>query len=553
MSLPTYEVFVRNAAYQRLDRLDDFSLAFVQRWNDVGTWTMELPADGVAAGLLDTSGGIVVNRDGSTIFSGRVTTRTRTITGVKYAGVDDNVLLADTLVLPTPDGPPYAEYYTDEDTASTVMRSLVQAQMASAARADRQISALNLETSDPLLGGSVLVRARFVSMLALLQELAVAPNAGGLRFWIAQSDDDPDQILFRIREATDRRSTVIFSKVLGTIEDYEDTWQAPTATYLYLAGGDDMDPDRTIVEGGSSSAELEAGRRIEVWQDARNTATEEEMRQTHAAALQSMAATRKVTVEVVQSDSLVWGTDYDLGDLVSVVDADSTTYEDVIREIEVKLTARDGARVTPLVGAVGTSNDSDSADGRVARAIDAVDARVSHLEKNWRMPAATISSIQNLPAGTVTNTMLDAAIKWNPGNIRLTAAASAATGWLLCQGQVLSQSTYNALYAAIGTAFNTGGEGAGNFRLPNFQQRFPMGADGSYTLGSRGGSMTIDTTHDHGGTTGVCDQNEDGRAGTPSGLVAADGHAHPISEDGNASQSVLNPYLAINYEIFAGV
>lgn len=49
------------------------------------------------------------------------------------------------------------------------------------------------------------------------------------------------------------------------------------------------------------------------------------------------------------------------------------------------------------------------------------------------------------------------------------------TGWLLCDGSAVSQTTYADLYSIIGTTFNTGGEGAGNFRLPDLKGRLPIG------------------------------------------------------------------------------
>lgn len=39
--------------------------------------------------------------------------------------------------------------------------------------------------------------------------------------------------------------------------------------------------------------------------------------------------------------------------------------------------------------------------------------------------------------------------------------------WLLEDGSVVAQTSYPELYAVLGTRYNTGGEGAGNFRLPN--------------------------------------------------------------------------------------
>lgn len=82
------------------------------------------------------------------------------------------------------------------------------------------------------------------------------------------------------------------------------------------------------------------------------------------------------------------------------------------------------------------------------------------------------------------------------GSLIMTGRSTAPTGYLLCDGSIVSQGTYAALFAAIGTAYNTGGEGVGNFRLPDLRQRFPLGkavsGTGS-TLGSYGG--TIDHTH----------------------------------------------------------
>lgn len=88
--------------------------------------------------------------------------------------------------------------------------------------------------------------------------------------------------------------------------------------------------------------------------------------------------------------------------------------------------------------------------------------------------------------------------------------AAAPTGWLLCDGSVVSQTTYAALYAVIGTAFNTGGEGVGNFRLPDMRGRVPVGKNTATfaTLGATGGAETVTLTaaqipsHTHSGTTG---------------------------------------------------
>lgn len=76
------------------------------------------------------------------------------------------------------------------------------------------------------------------------------------------------------------------------------------------------------------------------------------------------------------------------------------------------------------------------------------------------------------------------------------AGSTAPTGYLLCNGQSVSQSLYPNLYAAIGTTYGSG-TGGTSFNVPNLKQRFPLGkADGGTgaTLGGIGGE--VDHRHD---------------------------------------------------------
>lgn len=60
------------------------------------------------------------------------------------------------------------------------------------------------------------------------------------------------------------------------------------------------------------------------------------------------------------------------------------------------------------------------------------------------------------------------------GEIKMWTTVSAPTGWLFCDGSEVSQTTYAALYAAIGAdAFGT--DAGGNFFLPDFRGRIPVG------------------------------------------------------------------------------
>lgn len=94
------------------------------------------------------------------------------------------------------------------------------------------------------------------------------------------------------------------------------------------------------------------------------------------------------------------------------------------------------------------------------------------------------------------------------GSMMMYGGIAAPTGWLFCDGSVVSQATYANLFAAIGTAFNIGGEGAGNFRLPDMRRRTAVGAGGtgSVTLGNSvgnsGGTEDVTLTSSQSGFPG---------------------------------------------------
>jgi microcystin-dependent protein len=70
-------------------------------------------------------------------------------------------------------------------------------------------------------------------------------------------------------------------------------------------------------------------------------------------------------------------------------------------------------------------------------------------------------------------------------------------GYVACDGQLLSISEYDALFALIGTTY--GGNGASNFAVPDFRGRIPIGAGqgsglSSRTLAEKSGLPTITLT-----------------------------------------------------------
>lgn len=90
------------------------------------------------------------------------------------------------------------------------------------------------------------------------------------------------------------------------------------------------------------------------------------------------------------------------------------------------------------------------------------------------------------------------------GAVSMYAGATAPTGYLLCQGQLVNKSTYPDLWDLIEAAGNPFGAATSTqFRLPDLRSRFPVGlgtASWSNALGESGGSadaVLVSHGHDH--------------------------------------------------------
>ena len=113
------------------------------------------------------------------------------------------------------------------------------------------------------------------------------------------------------------------------------------------------------------------------------------------------------------------------------------------------------------------------------------------------------------------------------GEIKMWGVSSAPSGYLLCNGQAVSRTTYAALYAVYGTTFGTG-DGSTTFNVPDFSGKMPIGVNGTYALASTGGSATTTIsssnlpthTHSFSATSGSMSAN----ASHQHGLIGSDDH-----------------------------
>lgn len=88
---------------------------------------------------------------------------------------------------------------------------------------------------------------------------------------------------------------------------------------------------------------------------------------------------------------------------------------------------------------------------------------------------------------------------FKPGDLKMQAHGSwDLSKWHEASGALANVATDAALYAAIGTTWNTGGETPGvTFRLPSFADRYPRGRSGSVSVGAAGYLAGMVLAHSH--------------------------------------------------------
>ena len=98
------------------------------------------------------------------------------------------------------------------------------------------------------------------------------------------------------------------------------------------------------------------------------------------------------------------------------------------------------------------------------------------------------------------------------GSITLWSGSTTPTNWLLCDGREVSRETYSELFAAIGTIWGAG-DGSTSFNLPDFTDKFTLGAGGDVDLAETGGEKEVTLTveqippHTHSYQKNISSQN----------------------------------------------
>ncbi len=135
----------------------------------------------------------------------------------------------------------------------------------------------------------------------------------------------------------------------------------------------------------------------------------------------------------------------------------------------------------------------------MATVTGASESRVSALEAST-IKSAGIDANGHLNLVRQDNTIIDGGSFQAPtGCVQMFAGGVVPSGWLLCNGQALSRTTYAALFATIGTAYGAG-NGSTTFNIPNMEASFPRMQ--AAARGVAGGAATHThtlPTHTHAG------------------------------------------------------
>jgi len=128
----------------------------------------------------------------------------------------------------------------------------------------------------------------------------------------------------------------------------------------------------------------------------------------------------------------------------------------------------------------------------------------------WTLPSADGTSGQVLStngSGTLSWTTASSGSSIPSGSMQMYAGSvtqsassgvvttNAPSGWLLCNGDIVSRTTYSALFTAIGTTYGAG-DGSTTFALPDMRSRVPVGVGQASGLSNRtlGGTVGEENT-----------------------------------------------------------
>lgn len=417
MRIQELTVEVRDENLNRVGQflpVDLVGFSVVNRFNNVGTWEIVLPADHVIGQALATPGAgiIVTHSDAGVLLSGPTTTvetvaeTANPVGTVRISGVDDSAILAERLAYPT--------WTTDDVTmqtsahdsvvavkASTAMYTFVKHNLISGVAPSSRAVPNLVTATDTALGSVMSKKARFDILGQLLTEIAVID---GLGFDIKQKDNTLE---FGVFTPTDRSGYIRMDIQNNTLASSSYGYGLPGLTHAIVAGQGDLEARQFIQVNTPESLAAEGlwNRRIEQFIDQRNTDVVDELTQAGLEALAESGTTLTSVDVVPASDTTMrFGIDWNLGDTVTVV-VGGQEVSAVVTQVALSVQA-DGIHVVATVGEpMGVDYDALIAKSQVStlKRVDALERKESSASGGGG--GASLSVSDTPPTGASANSL----------------------------------------------------------------------------------------------------------------------------------------------------
>ena len=384
--MSTWTLLARAADRSIVGVLSGYSLTLTLRWNEVGSWALNLPRESAPAGWPAPGTGLVMMRDGKVVASGNWDEETFAWSadpGDQNAGQGRYTLAGDTdlarlayrIVYPDWDSAWTAQsfsHYINTGTGEGVLRNFVNRQAGSIALTARRVPGLQLGTAVGV-GTTITVRERFSLLLDAMRSAATL--SGGLAFDVRDTLGGNTQ--FVVWQPVDRTSTARFGVELGNVASMEIRRTSPVATTALVAGADELTARQTLEKSNAAAVAL-WGRR-ELFVDQRQVGETEDADEEYEQAADEVLADQgeqfSVAAVTIDTPALQWGRDYQLGDKVSVL-TPFGPIDDLVRQVDISV---DDTGVEDIRSTIGT-NDVAS-DDPLASTVRRLTARISQIER----------------------------------------------------------------------------------------------------------------------------------------------------------------------------
>jgi hypothetical protein len=347
-----YRVIIRNSSRTRTGEIQSFTKLILQpRYNDVGSWSMDIAVDHPQSRLLVPGAWLTFMVGNIEVCSGQLrglkVTWSNSETGagtLNAYGPTAEVVIGDRLIYQVPGSAATSQsafaYDTRTGVGETIIKQWVDLNAGPSALATRSISGLKIET-DMGRGATITGSPRMDNLMTFIQPLA---ESAGLGFRVAFGTDDTME--FQMFIPQDRSDTAKFGRELGNLTSLEYVQEAPKSSDVVI-GGSGLTTARIFRETIDSPSIKTWGARSETFFDLNNSADPVEMDQAGTQEMVQNGPVAGLTIKTIDTPYLTFGVDYNLGDQVSVPEYGVT---DVLRGVDIEWSSGAAPQTTSTVG-----------------------------------------------------------------------------------------------------------------------------------------------------------------------------------------------------------